>query len=579
MKSLLASFLVLLLLTGSAPAQPKPDTWVATDALGRSLPTHADVGPVREGKSVGIFYFLWHGSHGTDGPFNVSEILAADGEPAWGPLGMPHHWGEPELGYYLTGSEYVFRKHAQLLADAGVDVVIFDLTNGFTYTEEYLELCRVWAQVRAEGGNTPQISFLAPFDAALAKDVVNSLVANLYGPGLYRELWFLWRGKVLIMADPAQVEGPTRDFFTFRKPQISYFKGPQGPGEWAWLEVWPQNPYLGDDGQVEEVAVGVAQNAVGEELAPMSDPRGAKGRSWREQDQAEAEDGLDAGANFAEQWQRALDLDPEFVFVTGWNEWVASRTNFWNSGFRDYRDETGGIFVDVYNQEYSRDAEPMLGGHGDNYYYQLVDYIRQFKGVRAPEPPSQRTIRIDGGFTDWDGVTPVYADTPGDTFHRHDPGWGEAGSYLDTSGRNDLVTLKATRDSRYLYFYAETREPLSARTDPNWMLLFIDIDRNPETGWMGYDYLVNQEVLGAGQTTLKRADGSGGWVTVGTILFGASGNQLELAIPLNFIGGSPAAYGFDFHWADNPASIEDYQEFITTGDSAPNRRFNYRYGT
>jgi hypothetical protein len=29
------------------------------------------------------------------------------------------------------------------------------------------------------------------------------------------------------------------------------------------------------------------------------------------------------GLHFAEQWTRALAVDPEFIFVTGWNEWIA----------------------------------------------------------------------------------------------------------------------------------------------------------------------------------------------------------------------------------------------------------------
>ena len=31
------------------------------------------------------------------------------------------------------------------------------------------------------------------------------------------------------------------------------------------------------------------------------------------------------------------------------------------------------MFVDQFDQEHSRDIEPMKGGHGDNYYYQMVD--------------------------------------------------------------------------------------------------------------------------------------------------------------------------------------------------------------
>ena len=33
---------------------------------------------------------------------------------------MYHYWGEPQYGYYLSADPWVLRRHAQLLADAGV---------------------------------------------------------------------------------------------------------------------------------------------------------------------------------------------------------------------------------------------------------------------------------------------------------------------------------------------------------------------------------------------------------------------------------------------------------------------------
>jgi hypothetical protein len=33
---------------------------------------------------------------------------------------------------------------------------------------------------------------------------------------------------------------------------------------------------------------------------------------------------------------------------------------------------------------------------------------------------------------------------------------------------------------------------------------------------------------------------------------------------------------FDFHWSDNPADLKDAISLCLNGDSAPNRRFNYR---
>ncbi|MFD2146761.1 hypothetical protein [Mucilaginibacter antarcticus] len=36
------------------------------------------------------------------------------------------------------------------------------------------------------------------------------------------------------------------------------------------------------------------------------------------------------------------------------------------------------------------------------------------------------------------------------------------------------------------------------------------------------------------------------------------------------------AISFDFHWNDNAQSLTDPISLATAGDSAPNRRFNYR---
>ena len=95
------------LLTIPASAQDtawdtKSDTWVLTDTLGRTAPGYFECGPPRTDRTVAIFYFLWLGQHHTDGPFDITQILAANpSDPQWGPIGNFHHWGESELGYYL----------------------------------------------------------------------------------------------------------------------------------------------------------------------------------------------------------------------------------------------------------------------------------------------------------------------------------------------------------------------------------------------------------------------------------------------------------------------------------------------
>jgi len=163
----LMAFVTALPAGASAPRDLMSDTWVATDALGRQLPGYDDCGPVRASRTVGIFYFLWLGQHGTGGPFDITELLEADPEkPGWGPVGAFHHWGQSELGYYLSDSEYAIRKHASMLVDAGIDTLIFDVTNTFTYPDVYLRLCKIYRQLRAEGRHTPQLCFLSPWAAA-----------------------------------------------------------------------------------------------------------------------------------------------------------------------------------------------------------------------------------------------------------------------------------------------------------------------------------------------------------------------------------------------------------------------------
>ena len=61
-----------------------PDTWVATDAIGRTMPDQSVVGPVKQDQRrvVGIFYIAWHSDRlaGMKKPYaaDVTKVLAAD---------------------------------------------------------------------------------------------------------------------------------------------------------------------------------------------------------------------------------------------------------------------------------------------------------------------------------------------------------------------------------------------------------------------------------------------------------------------------------------------------------------------
>ncbi len=555
-----------------------PDTWVATDALGRSVSTSAKVGPPRRDRFVGIFYFLWLGQHGTDGPYDVSRVLASHpaamtqpSSPPWGPERHFHFWGEPLFGYYLSDDPWVIRKHAQMLSDAGVDTLVFDVTNQVTYPKSYFKLCEVFAQVRSEGGMTPHIAFLCPFwDPG---KVVSELHRDLYQPRRYPDLWFQWKGKPLILADKEKVPRELRDVFTFRKPQPDYFAGPSEPNQWGWLEISPQHVFCDDNGRPEQMTVGVAQNGTGRRLCAFSE-KNTYGRSWHNGCKDARPDAVNWGFNLAEQWERALKVDPEFVFITGWNEWIAMRLPEFN-GVKE-----PVMFVDQYTQEYSRDVEPMKGGHGDNYYYQMVDCIRKFKGARPPPAASgTAAIAIDGQFDDWKNVHPEFRDSVGDTAARDHPGYDQAGRYVNATGRNDLAFAKIATGGNDVCFYARTKKPITPFTDPAWMMLFIDADADPKTGWCGYDFVVNRKLKDATTTVLEKNTGGWKWEPVAELQYRVRLNELELAVPRSALGlaDGSAKLRLDFKWYDHMQKEGDPLDFTVNGDAAPNGRFSYRF--
>ena len=712
------------------------DTWVETDGLGRALPTRAEVGPPRAGKTVGMFYFLTF-DRGGDGPYDNTQILKAHPgamadihDPAWGPLYASHYWGRPLFGYYASDDEWVLRKHALMLANSGVDVVIFDNSNAVTYNKARETLCRVWEDVRRHGGRTPQIAFLCPFGNPnnIGGNTLRELYDTLYAPGRYKDLWFRWEGKPLVMADPSYADasglrlppphqpaelhgtlgqtftadrpftaaggefptwgtttsgmtlslyangpgGPLlarrrfsnvpdnaallleagktlpagryylemsrpadhigwwgysadvyaggqaledeqpapgdrslrvryvgktqpqtlspddrrmtpeaaarqakamRDFFTFRTPIAPYNLSSPPPGQWAWLQISPQSPQRSPTGQIEQVSVGVAQNynAAAGRTAPMSFP-GAFGRSYHDGKEDTRPNAVRYGHNFAEQWRRALELDPPFVFITGWNEWTAGFYSEW-AGYK----APPPIFVDEFTEEYSRDIEPMAGGHGDDYYYQLVASVRHYKGVRALPPVTPHPISVTGSFDAWKGVGPEFRDAFGDTAHRNAPGVGKAGPYVNTTGHNDIVAAKVSYDAKNVYFYVRTAATLTPHTDPNWMLLLLNTDANYKTGWLGYDFLINRRV-GAKTASLERNVGGGfRWKTVGQVSYKVQGNEMMLAVSRALLGIARLPATIDFKWADNCLSnTPNASDFTLNGDAAPDDRFNYR---
>ena len=586
-----------LLASEPAHAQSKPFTWTAQDALGRKIGTTEQYGAPRKDKVVGMFFVVWHGAHGYDkpgtapdggimvptkadsmSPYDNQKIIDANPkDPQYGPVHAMHHWGEPYLGYYTANDEWVIRKHAQMLSDAGVDMIMLDVTNQAIYLPVVLQICDVYTKMRQDGCRTPQLSFIFNTEA---KATLQNLYNNFYGKGLYKDLWFQWKGKPLIFCPPEGITPEMADFFTVRH---SWFCSAwdwfgDGKDRCPWADIYPQKYGWHDSpDKAEMIAVSPATH-------PIVDYGNMKqvGRSYHNGVQPDPEHQRSGeGLCFAEQFEHAMECDPEFIYFSGWNEWTAMR--FLNEGgirkVGDYEIKKGdSYFVDLFNHEYSRDIEPLRGGFGDNYYYQLCDFIRRFKGSE-PEPVYRSFEKVSlKDMGSWEKVQARYADDKGDTFHRDHYGYGRVGQLVNTTGRNDIVEAKVANDGRTLYFYVRTDGPLSPRNEPKWMRLFVRVEGSDAGNWEGFHYMINNRVADDGKTSLEKSVNGWNWEKISEVSYRADGNEMVVAVPLASIGiGNPKDFTVDFKWIDNAVSEGDIQECLTDGDSAPNGRFRYRY--
>ena len=135
---------------------------------------------------------------------------------------------------------------------------------------------------------------------------------------------------------------------------------------------------------------------------------------------------------------------------------------------------------------------------------------------------------------------------------------------------------KVSWDETNIYFFIRTRQAITPYTDPNWMLLFIDIDSSPATGWLGYDFVVNRTNVRPQNTTLERCLGGYRWGAPVDIPYRVSGNEMELAMPRSALGLTKLPATIDFKWADNIQQTGEASDFSLHGDVAPNERFNFR---
>lgn len=577
------------------------DTWAATDSLGRRIANYSETGAVKEGThSVGMFYWV---NLPTGSPAIIaSEVIAEDPsakEDYYNKLWCTDkstgiYWNEPLFGFYGSDDYWVFRRHAEMLSAAGVDFIMFDLTNGDRAYPEFGTLCfKAFGDARAEGLNVPKISFYTPMSSATDATwrMLKAIYLNYYSSGEYSDLWFCVDGKPLIVAteydarfnradtsdtDEATLVSEIKELFNVRSSgskKVDPVTGKTIPGddskkEWKWLESYPQvERYLKDNGRYEFMSLGTALNESYETGAGVtgafSDPY-AKGRAYTE---AFGEDyrteAAKEGYFMQEQISRVLAVDPEYVFVTGWNEWQTARSQ-----------EHGGktnVFIDLYDDENSRDIEPTKGALGDDYYNLLSDFVRKYKGVRPVRTArGAKTIDINADASAWEDVMPYFANNRStyerDSYDNYDRKTGGKFHYV-AKVKNAIVGAKASFDDENIYFMLKTDSQI--KDGDNFMQIYVNSDRNYATGWEGYDYLIEKGTVYALSKDFNKTETAKGAYTV-------SGNVMQVKVPRSALGET-GTVDFEFKAADGINVSGNVLNFYVEGSSAPIGRFSFVY--
>ncbi len=322
---------------------------------------------------VSMCYSVWFdailggGTTPVESYLNITEILA--GQQNWGSVPSFHYWAKPALGYYRSSDKAVIRTHMTQLYAAGVDFLIIDLTNahdGYLGTASWSSfiqapmdaICDTIMEMRADGEGTPYVAFWVGNWVGETERLYKELYEHYIDTDQWRDCFVYWEGKPFLLTTHMDPEDfPYPELYTVRRMwglSVDY-----EAGWWSFLSVDNSDKITyGQNGTPEQISVAVASQ---ETYMSASTAHGREG-----------------GAFWFRQWYTAFAVRPKIVTLTWWNEWAAQRLQVENE---DHVIEYH--FTDNYTQEFSRDIEPMTGGHGDQYYRWLIAYISAYKGGQA----------------------------------------------------------------------------------------------------------------------------------------------------------------------------------------------------
>ena len=149
-------------------------------------------------------------------------------------------------------------------------------------------------------------------------------------------------------------------------------------------------------------------------------------------------------------------------------------------------------------------------------------------------------ITLDGNLSDWANVNSV-------------------GSGLDVpNGANNLIDLQALKlsnDNNNLYVAYENESPITL----NWgFTLYLDTDRNPNTGFGMWDLGADYVIQGNGLYAYSGTGADWNWTFVTTVSAGVAGNNAELSVSRAALG-NPENFDYMFYGENAAFGGTDYE--------------------
>lgn len=147
------------------------------------------------------------------------------------------------------------------------------------------------------------------------------------------------------------------------------------------------------------------------------------------------------GYNFGFDFESAIKSGKNTIFIESWNEWIATRKEAANNQAIVLEEN-----ADINN---SSDIQPMKDGYSDNYYMQMVNYIKQYKGkiitntnLNTASTTENVGIDVNGDFNQWNKVSTHYLDYTSDIENRSAGGYtSDSVTYVD----NHMAAIKINR--------------------------------------------------------------------------------------------------------------------------------------